>query len=82
MPSAGAKLRTQTGVSATPPSPQCDIGLKYKPRMGDALLFWSQKPDGSLDARALHAGCPVVAGEKWVATKWLRDRHVAPQKRG
>ncbi|MCC4627101.1 2-oxoglutarate-dependent dioxygenase, partial [Xanthomonas campestris pv. nigromaculans] len=24
----------------------------------------------------LHAGAPVVAGDKWVATKWLRERAV------
>jgi prolyl 4-hydroxylase len=24
--------------------------------------------------RTLHAGLPVVEGEKWVATKWLRER--------
>lgn len=22
----------------------------------------------------LHAGAPVLEGEKWVATKWLRER--------
>lgn len=24
--------------------------------------------------RTLHAGAPVVEGEKWIATKWLRER--------
>ena len=24
-------------------------------------------------AGVLHGGAPVVAGEKWIATKWLRE---------
>jgi prolyl 4-hydroxylase len=24
--------------------------------------------------RTLHGGAPVIEGEKWVATKWLRER--------
>ena len=43
------------------------------PRAGDALLFYSQHPNGTLDERSLHGGCPVEKGEKVVATKWLRD---------
>jgi len=26
------------------------------------------------DTRSLHGGSPVEAGEKWVATKWVRER--------
>lgn len=29
-------------------------GLSVKPNMGDALLFWSMKPDASLDSSSLH----------------------------
>lgn len=29
-------------------------GLSVKPKMGDALLFWSMKPDASLDPSSLH----------------------------
>lgn len=29
-------------------------GLSVKPKMGDALLFWSMKPDASLDSSSLH----------------------------
>lgn len=47
-------------------------GLSVKPKMGDALLFWSMKPDASLDASSLHGGCPVIKGNKWSATKWIR----------
>ncbi|KAJ4841631.1 hypothetical protein Tsubulata_004931 [Turnera subulata] len=47
-------------------------GLSVKPKMGDALLFWSMKPDGSLDPSSLHGGCPVIRGNKWSSTKWMR----------
>lgn len=47
-------------------------GLSVKPKRGDALLFWSMKPDASLDPSSLHGGCPVIRGDKWSATKWIR----------
>ncbi|XP_052196735.1 probable prolyl 4-hydroxylase 10 [Diospyros lotus] len=47
-------------------------GLSVKPKMGDALLFWSLKPDASLDPSSLHGGCPVIKGNKWSSTKWIR----------
>ncbi|RDX67484.1 putative prolyl 4-hydroxylase 10, partial [Mucuna pruriens] len=46
-------------------------GLSIKPKMGDALLFWSMKPDATLDPLSLHGSCPVVKGNKWSCTKWL-----------
>lgn len=50
-------------------------GFKYTPRRGDAVLFYSLNPDGTLDPRSVHAGCPVGRGsEKWVVTKWIRDK--------
>ncbi|XP_073150005.1 probable prolyl 4-hydroxylase 10 [Henckelia pumila] len=47
-------------------------GLSVKPRRGDALLFWSMAPDGTLDPSSLHGGCPVIKGNKWSSTKWMR----------
>ncbi|KAL8168396.1 hypothetical protein V2J09_009895 [Rumex salicifolius] len=47
-------------------------GISVRPKTGDALLFWSMKPDGSLDPLSLHAGCPVIKGNKWSSTKWMR----------
>ncbi|KAL5230161.1 hypothetical protein ABZP36_028937 [Zizania latifolia] len=49
-------------------------GVAVKPRKGDALLFFNLSPDASKDSLSLHAGCPVIKGEKWSATKWI---HVA-----
>ncbi|KAK4848809.1 hypothetical protein QYF36_017644 [Acer negundo] len=50
------------------------IGLKVKPRRGDGLLFYSLFPNGTIDQTSLHGSCPVIKGEKWVATKWIRDQ--------
>jgi hypothetical protein len=44
-------------------------GVAVKPRQGDALLFYSQTPNGTLDTLSLHSGCPVIRGNKWSATK-------------
>jgi len=44
--------------------------FKYKPRKGDAVVFYSLDPDLTINPRSLHGGCPVIKGEKWVATKW------------
>ncbi|WOL00028.1 putative prolyl 4-hydroxylase 3 isoform X1 [Canna indica] len=46
-------------------------GVGLKPKMGDALLFWSMKPDATLDPLSLHGGCPVIMGNKWSSTKWM-----------
>ncbi|GMN34425.1 hypothetical protein TIFTF001_004675 [Ficus carica] len=50
------------------------IGLKVKPQKGDGLLFYSLFPNGTIDPTSLHGSCPVIRGEKWVATKWIRDQ--------
>nr|KYP37476.1 Prolyl 4-hydroxylase subunit alpha-1 [Cajanus cajan] len=47
-------------------------GLSIKPKMGDALLFWSLNPDATYDLSSLHGSCPVIKGNKWSCTKWLR----------
>ncbi|KAD4888230.1 hypothetical protein E3N88_20303 [Mikania micrantha] len=59
-------------VGATYDYEKCN-GLKVKPRKGDGLLFYSLYPNGTIDPTALHGGCPVIKGQKWVATKWIRN---------
>jgi prolyl 4-hydroxylase len=48
-----------------------DVGLEVAPRKGSAVFF--SYPRAHPDTLTLHAGAPVVAGEKWVATKWFRE---------
>ncbi|KAF5455719.1 hypothetical protein F2P56_025267 [Juglans regia] len=52
-------------------------GLSVKPKMGDALLFWSMRPDATLDPSSLHGSCPVIRGNKWSATKWMHVEEYA-----
>ncbi|KAL5196267.1 Prolyl 4-hydroxylase 1 [Glycine soja] len=58
-------------------------GLSVKPIKGNAVLFWSmhltphtyKHPglDGQSDPNSVHGGCEVISGEKWSATKWMRQ---------
>jgi len=50
-----------------------EIGLDVLPRRGHAVYFAYCDEQGALDNRTLHGGNPVVLGEKWIATKWLRQ---------
>ncbi|KAJ7534181.1 hypothetical protein O6H91_13G082700 [Diphasiastrum complanatum] len=52
-------------------------GLSVRPQRGDALLFWSMTPNATVDPMSLHGGCPVIRGDKWSATKWLRVEEYA-----
>lgn len=48
-----------------------DVGLEVWPVRGNAVFFSYDRPHPG--TRTLHGGAPVTAGEKWVATKWLRQ---------
>ncbi len=50
------------------------LGIRYKGRVGDALMFRNVDPAGAPDRRMKHAGLPPVAGEKWLFSQWVRDR--------
>ena len=48
-----------------------DVGLEVAPVRGNAVFFSYDRPH--VGTKTLHGGAPVTAGEKWVATKWLRE---------
>ncbi len=50
------------------------LGLSVLPVRGNAVYFEYGNGRGQVDVRSLHAGNPVQSGEKWVATKWMRQR--------
>lgn len=45
-------------------------GVTVCARKGSAVYFAYENGDKS----SLHAGLPVTRGEKWIATKWIRER--------
>ncbi len=47
-------------------------GLEIAAIKGNALFFSYDQPHP--DSATLHAGTPVTAGEKWIATRWMRQR--------
>jgi prolyl 4-hydroxylase len=48
-----------------------EVGLQVAPVCGNAVFFSYDRAHPA--TRTLHGGAPVLAGEKWVATKWLRQ---------
>merc|ERR1712194_939616 len=49
----------------------CYAKFAVPPRRGDAILFYSQRPDGQLDVNSLHGACPVLKEAKWGANLWV-----------
>lgn len=48
-----------------------EVGFEVAPIRGNAVFFAYDRP--SPVSRTLHGGTPVVAGEKWIATRWMRE---------
>jgi prolyl 4-hydroxylase len=49
-----------------------EVPLQIVPQRGHAVFFSYDRPHPA--TRTLHGGAPVIRGEKWIATKWLRQR--------
>jgi hypothetical protein len=49
----------------------CRSKMAVKPLKAEAVLFYSQHPDGRVDLSSLHGGCPVLQGTKWAANLWV-----------
>ena len=50
------------------------VKVRVSPRRGRIVHFTNLHPDGTPDEDTRHAGMPVRAGEKWLATIWTRER--------
>jgi prolyl 4-hydroxylase len=72
----GQRVATLVIYLSTPTraAPRCfpTCAWTVAPQQGHAVFFRYDRPHPA--SRTLHGGAPVVAGEKWVATKWLRER--------
>ncbi len=50
------------------------LDYKVTPKAGRAVAFRNMFDDGEVDPTTLHASLPVIDGEKWLATLWVRER--------
>jgi len=50
-----------------------DAGVSVAPRRGGAVYFRYMNRERQLDTLSLHGGAPVLGGEKWIMTKWVRE---------
>jgi len=53
-------------------------GLRVKGAIGDALLFRNADQQGRPDPDAQHAGLPVTAGQKLIASRWIHEKRFGP----
>lgn len=50
-----------------------NLDAKIMPHIGSGAFFRSLGKDGKILRNSLHSGDPVIKGEKWIATKWIRQ---------
>ena len=50
------------------------LGISFRGRPGDAIVFRNVAPDGTADPLTQHAGLPVTRGTKYIASRWIRAR--------
>lgn len=51
-----------------------ELKLTVGPKKGAGVYFEYCNSRGQVDPLTLHGGLPVIEGEKWIATKWVRQR--------
>ncbi|MGW1740604.1 2OG-Fe(II) oxygenase [Nocardia sp. NPDC001965] len=54
-----------------------EAGITLYPRKGQAIYFRYSNELGQLDPSTIHAGMPVLAGEKWIINKWVRRYRIS-----
>jgi prolyl 4-hydroxylase len=52
------------------------LNFSVSPKKGMAVYFEYFYTDQSLNELTLHGGAPVVVGDKWAATQWMRRQRI------
>ena len=52
------------------------LGISLKPVKGSAVYFEYFYNNPAINELTLHSGRPVIRGEKWVATQWMRKQRI------
>ena len=53
-----------------------NLGLSNAPEKGSAVYFEYFYNNPKLNELTLHSGAPVIRGEKWIATQWMRKKQI------
>ena len=53
-----------------------NLGITCTPTKGAAVYFEYFYSNPKLNEQTLHSGEPVIRGEKWVATQWMRKKQI------
>jgi prolyl 4-hydroxylase len=51
-----------------------EAGMSVAANKGGAVYFRYLNGQRQLDPLTLHGGAPVLGGDKWIMTKWMRER--------
>lgn len=49
-----------------------NLGIKFKPKKGQAVVWHNIDENGVENYNTLHSGLPVIQGTKYIITKWFR----------
>ncbi|PGS47992.1 2OG-Fe(II) oxygenase [Bacillus sp. AFS041924] len=53
-----------------------ELNYSVSAKKGTALYFEYFYQDETINELTIHAGSPVITGEKWVATQWMRRQRI------
>jgi prolyl 4-hydroxylase len=59
-----------------------ELSISIRAGIGDVLIFTNIDANGRPDPGMRHGGEPVTRGEKWIATRWIREGPHDPYDRG
>ncbi|XP_017058869.1 prolyl 4-hydroxylase subunit alpha-2-like [Drosophila ficusphila] len=49
------------------------VGIRVRTQKGSLLVWNNLVLNGTSDWRSVHISCPILMGDKWIATKWFRE---------
>lgn len=50
-----------------------ELNKRFKPQTGQALIWYNLNENGLANPLTLHAGQPIIKGEKFIVTQWFRQ---------
>jgi prolyl 4-hydroxylase len=61
------------GSTSFPKAGPNEEGVHVPAVKGNLMFFYDLLEDGNIDSYSVHAGTPVLEGEKWIGAAWIWD---------